>query len=70
MLTEEEKAELREMAASATLREDFRALRKNSRAGKTDISADELIAWLSAMAVVCPKPVAPRPFVRYTHVKI
>jgi hypothetical protein len=69
MLSEEEKAELREMAASATLREDFRTLRRNSGAGKTAISADDLIAWLSAMAVICPKPV-PRPFVHYIHAKI
>ena len=38
MLTEEEKNEIKEMAASATLREEFRTLRRNSRTREGNIS--------------------------------
>lgn len=70
MLTEEEKQELRGMAASMTLREEFQTLRRNSRTRESNISVDDLMRWLTAMAVICPKPATPRPFVHYTHVKI
>jgi hypothetical protein len=70
MLPEEEKAELREMAASMTLREEFQTLRRNSRQVETKMSADDLMRWLTAMARISPKPATPRPCVRYTHVKI
>ena len=70
MLTEEEKAELKEMGVSMTLREEFRALRRSSRTGEINISVDNLIGWLTAMAAICPQPATPRPFVHYTHVKI
>ena len=45
MLSEEEKQELREMA-SESLREDFRTMRKNSRAREGHIGVDELAHWL------------------------
>jgi len=70
VLTEAEKQELREMAASMTLREEFRTLRRNSQTGETNISVDDLIGWLTAMAAICPQPATPRPFVHYTHAKI
>ena len=70
MLTKEEKQELREMAASATLREEFRTLRRNSGTREGTISADDLMRWLTAMAQVCPQPGKSRPFVHYTHAKI
>jgi hypothetical protein len=70
MLTEEEKAELREMAASMTLRDEFRHLRRNSRNIERDISVDDLMRWLTAMSRIFPKPAKPGPFVHYTHVKI
>jgi hypothetical protein len=70
MLSKEEKQELLEMATSTTLREEFRTLRRNSRTREGDISADDLIRWLTAMAQICPKPATPRPFVHYTHAKI
>jgi hypothetical protein len=70
MLSKEEKQELLEMAASTTLREEFRTLRRNSRTREGDISADDLMRWLTAMAEICPKPATPRPFVHYTHAKI
>jgi hypothetical protein len=70
MLTEEEKQELREMGSSMTLREEFRTLRRNSRSGEGNISVDDLMQWLTAMAQIGPQPRTPRPFVRYTHAKI
>jgi hypothetical protein len=70
MLTEEEKAELREMAASMTLREEFQTLRRNSRTIERNISVDDLMRWLTAMAQICPRPATPRPPMHYTHAKI
>jgi hypothetical protein len=70
VLTDEEKQELREMAVSATLREEFRTLRRNSRTEEGNISADDLMRWLTAIAQLCSQPANSRPFVHYTHVKI
>lgn len=50
MLSEREKQELREMAASESLREEFRAMRRNSEAAGRTISVDELAHWLTVMA--------------------
>ncbi len=54
MLSEEEKQELREMAASETLRAEFRILRNNSRAIEQRLSVDDLARWLTAINRVCP----------------
>lgn len=54
MLSEAEKQELREMAASETLRDEFRAMRRNSAAIERAITVDELAHWLTVMARVCP----------------
>ena len=70
MLSEEEKREMREMAASATLREEFRTLRKNSQALERRVSVDELIRWLTAMARVCPDTPKSRRFIRDMNMKI
>jgi hypothetical protein len=70
MLTEDEKREMREMAASASLKEDFRTMRRNSRAIEARISVDELIQWLTAMARTCPAPAKRRAVVEYTTVKL
>jgi hypothetical protein len=69
VLTEAEKQELREMAASMTLREEFQTLRRNSRTREVSISVDDLMQWLTAMAQICP-PVSSRPLVHYAHAKI
>jgi len=66
MLSEEEKQELREMAASATLREEFRAMRVNSEAIERTITVDELAHWLTVMARMAtgaPKPRQPGHYV-------
>lgn len=62
MLSEEEKRELREMAASETLRQDFRTLRRNSEAIAQRLSVDELAHWLTSINRICPiDPAARRP---------
>ncbi|MBI1998491.1 MAG: hypothetical protein HYS66_18720, partial [Deltaproteobacteria bacterium] len=70
MLSEEEKRELREMAASESLRREFRTMRSNSQAIDRRISVDELAHWLTVMARACPGAPKPRRFVHYTNVKI
>ena len=68
MLSEEEKQEMREMAASAAIREEFRRLRKLSADQPVDI--DRYIQFLTAMSRLNPKPALPRAFVNYTSVKL
>lgn len=70
MLSEEEKQDLREMAASERLREEFRIMRKNSRAVEGAIGVDELARWLTVMGSICPVASKPRRFVHYANVKI
>lgn len=70
MLTEKEKREMREMVESASLREEFRTMRRNSRAIEKRIGLDEVVRWLTAMMRICPGGAKRRPFVRYTNVKI
>jgi hypothetical protein len=54
MLSDQEKEELREMAASEALRDDFRAMRRNSREIERRITVDELARWLTAINRICP----------------
>ena len=70
MLTEKEKQEMREMVESPSLKEEFRTMRRNSRAIEERVGTDELIWWLTAMARICPAPAKPRHFVHYTNLKI
>ena len=70
MLTEEEKREMREMVESVSLRDEFRTMRRNSRAIEQRLAIDRVVRWLSAMTRCFPVAAKPRPFVRYTNVKI
>jgi hypothetical protein len=70
VLSDEEKQELREMAGSESLREEFRVLRRNSRAIEREIGVDALAHWLTVIGRVCPGATKPRPFVHYPHVRI
>jgi hypothetical protein len=70
VLTEDEKQELKELASSAAIREEFRLLRQNSMALQQRVDADQFISFLTAMSRLNPRPVAPRPFVPYKQVKI
>jgi hypothetical protein len=70
VFSEEEKQELRELAASTAIREEFRMLRRNSLALQQRVSVDDFICFLTAMSRLNPTPTAPRPFVPYTQVKL
>ncbi len=69
MLTEEEKQELKQLASSTAIRDEFRLLRKNSLALQP-VDVDQLLRFLTAMSRLSPTPAAPRAFVPYTQVKI
>ena len=70
MLSEREKQELREMAASESLREEFRTLRRNTEAIERTLTVDELAHWLTVMARICRVAPKPRLPVHYTRVKL
>jgi len=70
MLSDQEKQELLEMAASPVLREEFRTLRRNSDDFARRVTVDELVKWLTAMSRFLPKPAEARRFVEYKNVKI
>ena len=70
MLTEEEKQELKELAGSAAIRDEFRLLRRNSMALQQRVDVDKFISFLTAMSRLNPTPPAPRAFVPYKQVKL
>jgi hypothetical protein len=70
VLSEREKQELREMAASESLREEFRTLRRNTEAIERTLTVDELAHWLTVMARICRVAQNPRLPVHYTRVKL
>ena len=69
MLSEEEKQEMRELAGSAAIRDEFRLLRKLSLAHQR-VDVDSYIQFLTAMSRLNPKPAPPRAFVEYKLVKL
>ena len=70
MLTDEEKQELKELAGSAAIRDEFRLLRRNSLALQQRVDVDKFISFLTAMSRLNPSPPAPRAFVPYKQVKL
>jgi hypothetical protein len=70
VLSEEEKAEMREMAASITVRDEFRLMRNLSRERQRRLSLDAYIRFLTAMSRLRPGVASPRPFIEYTNVKL
>ncbi len=71
MLSEDEKRELRSLADSSTLREEFRQLRKSSYANPNKpVDIDRFLSFLTAMSRLCPAPPRVKPFVPYTNVRI
>lgn len=70
MLTEREKREMREMVESASLREEFRTLRRNSQVIEGRMSLGQVVQWLTAMTRISPGGAKRRPFTCYTNVKI
>ena len=70
VLSDEEKQELRKLAGSAAIRDEFRLLRKNSMALQQRVDIDRLIQFLNTMARLNPKPIPPRASVSYRSVKL
>jgi hypothetical protein len=70
VLSEREKQELREMAASENLREEFRAMRVNSEAIERTITVDELAHWLTVMARMAASAPKPRQPGHYAAMKL
>jgi len=69
MLTEREIKELGEMEESATLREEFRIMRRNSLERARHMSVDDLARWLTAINRICPGDGKPRKFITGTNFK-
>lgn len=69
MLSEEEKQEMKEMAASASVRDEFRLLKRFSLA-RRPVDIDRYIQFLTAMSRLNPQPAPPRKFVEYRNVKL
>jgi hypothetical protein len=63
MLSEQEKKELKEMAASAGVRAEFALLDGASRAAQARMEVDQYVSFLTTMARLSPKPALPRSFV-------
>ena len=68
MLSDQEKREMLEMAASSSVREEFEHLQRASQIDPYQpMSADRLAAWLTAMSRIFPTS-PPRKPVPYTRV--
>lgn len=71
MLSEGEKQELKDLANSSVIREEFRRLRSASRPEAGDaVDLDKLLNFLTVMSRLPGAPVKPRPSVSYTIVRI
>lgn len=70
MLSDQEKQELREMAASKTLRDDFRAMRNNSQEIERRITVDDLTHWLTAINRLCPSDPKPRKMIKNANMRL
>jgi len=71
MLSEEEKQELKAMASSSAIREEFRQLRSASSPGNGEpINIDHLLSFLTAMTRLSSVSATPKPFVPYTNIRI
>lgn len=71
MLSDDERREMKAMAASAAIREEFERLRSGSRrpfAQPTDV--DWLLDFLTTMSRLSAQPMPPRPFVPYSRVRL
>ena len=68
-LSKKEKQEIRKLAASKTVRDEFRLLRKQSlQPRRTNI--DHFIRFLTVMSRLNSRPAQRRAFVEYTQVKL
>lgn len=71
MLSEDEKRELRALANSSTLRDEFRQLRAAAYAGiEQPVNIDHLLGFLTTMSRLWSVPPSQKAFVPYTVVRI
>lgn len=69
MLSEEERREMREMAQSEAIREEFCRLKAASRLDPTQpVDLDQLLDFLTTMSRLSAQPLPQRPFVAYSRV--
>jgi hypothetical protein len=68
-LSEEEKRELREVAASTEIRNEFRVLREQSLQHRS-FDLDEFIRFLTVASRLSPGTRRLRRFIHYTNVKL
>jgi hypothetical protein len=70
-LSDEERRELREMAASPTVRDQFRRLRLLATIPADQVvNLDQFLDFLTAMSHLSARPAAPRPFVPYRRLML
>ena len=71
VLSEEEKQELKSMASSSVIRDEFRQLRKSSYSDpEKPVDIDQLLSFLTTMSRLSSVPAQPRAFVPYANVRI
>ena len=70
MLSEHDKQELKAMAGSARIREEFALLEMASRASQAKVSLEQYVRFLTVMSRLSTAPSLERPFVPYTIVRI
>ena len=70
MLSERAKRELKEMAASPTVRAEFRLLKDAWRQTRARITIDQYVAFLSTFYRLSPHPPPPRPFIPFKNVRL
>ena len=70
MLSEEEREELRAMARSERVREEFRAIRAAGQPTHHARSVDDLVAFLTFVNRLPATLPPPRPFPIYTNIRL
>ena len=69
MLTDSQRREMREMAGSIAIRDEFRRLKTASTPpAHTPIDLDRLLDFLTAMTRLSAQPASPRRFIAYSRV--
>ena len=68
MLSEEEKREMKEMAQSSAIREEFEKVRSLSQLPRSEpVDLDQLVAFLTFMSRLSPHPLPHREPLRYSR---
>jgi hypothetical protein len=70
MLSEEARQELKALAKSAQLREDFRAIKAAGRLKSRQVSVDDLVGFLNCLQRMHAHQLPPRPFPIYANVRL